>query len=141
MALGNGGLGSNGVLDTIMHADLLASLNRFYPARLTVQANTGTRRPNGEIVEAWTAVSAALTNLSGILASASAAEKRGVVLTVQSATHVLDLQGYYPAITVLHRASVATAVSGGMTIAFNIVAVKHDSQSNQTRLELEQVNH
>lgn len=141
MALGNGGLGSGGVLDTIMHADLLASLDRFYPARVTIQVTTETRRPNGEAIKTWTAVSFALTNLSGILASASAAEKRGVVLTVQSATHILDLQGYYPAIVETHRASVVTAVSGGMTVAFNIVAVKHDSQSNQTRLELEAVNH
>ena len=141
MALGNGGLGSNGVLDTIMHADLLGSLNRFYPARATIQENTGSKRPNGETVPTWTAVSAALTNISGFLASASAAEKRGVALTVQSATHVLDLQGYYPAIVVTQRAYVVTAVSGGLTVAFNIVAVKHDSQSEQTRLELEQVNH
>ena len=141
MALGNGGLGSGGVLDTIMHPELLASLNRFYPATATIQAATETRRPNGEIVNTWTAVSSALTDITGILASASAAEKRGVVLTVQSATHVLDLQGHYPAILETQRALVVTAVSGGLTVAFNIVAVKHDSQSQQTRLELEEVSH
>jgi len=141
MALGNGGLGDGGVLDTIMHPDLLASLDRFYPAAVTIQVATETRRPNGEIINTWAAVSTALTDLSGILASASAAEKRGVVLTVQTATHVLDLQGYYSAIVVTNRALVVTAVSGGLTVAFNIVAVKHDSQANQTRLELEEVSH
>jgi hypothetical protein len=141
MALGNGGLGSGGVLDTITHPELLASLDRFYPALATIQQNIGARRPNGEIIDTWTAVSSALTNITGILANASAAEKRGMALTVATATHVLDLQDYYPAILVTHRALVQTAVSGGLTVAFNIVAVKHDSQSQQTKLELEEVNH
>jgi head-tail adaptor len=141
MALGNGGLGSGGVLDTIMHPELLDSLNRFYPATVTIQVSTQTRRANGEIVNEWTAVSAALTNITGILASAAAAERRGAVLTVQTATHVLDLQGYYPDIVVTHRAVVVTAVSSGLTRTLNIVAVHHDSQSQQTKLELEEVNH
>jgi head-tail adaptor len=141
VALGNGGLGIGGILDTIIHPDLLGSLNRFYPATVTIQASAQTRQANGEIANAWTAVSTALTNITGILASAAAAEKRGTALTVQTATHVLDLQGYYPAIVVTHRAVVYTAVSGGLTRTLNIVAVNHDSQSRQTKLELEEVNH
>lgn len=140
MALGNGGLGSGGVLDTIMHPELLDSLNRFYPALVTIQESAQTRQANGEIVNEWTAVSN-LTALTAILASAAAAEKRGTALTVQTATHVLDLQGYYPDIVVTQRAVVYTAVGGGLTRTFNIVAVHHDSQSQQTKLELEEVNH
>lgn len=140
MALGNGGLGSNGVLDTIMHPDLLASLNRFYPSVATIEESTQTRRPNGEIVDEWTAVSN-LTGLHGIFAGKAAAEKRGAALTVATATHVLDLQGYFPDVVVTMRAMVYTAVSNGLATAFNIVAVVHDSQSEQTRLELEEVNH
>lgn len=137
MALGNGGLGSNGVLNTIIHPEMLASLARFYPAVATIEESTQTRRPNGEIVDEWTAVSN-LTGLRGIFAGKAAAEKRGAALTVATATHVLDLQGYYPAIVVTNR---VTAVSGSVTAAYNVVAVKHDSQSGQTRLELELVNH
>ncbi len=140
MALGNGGLGSNGVLDTIMHPDLLASLNRFYPSVVTIEESTQTRRPNGEIVSEWTAVPN-LTGLRGIFAGKNAAEKRGAALTAQTATHVLDLQGYYPDAVVTMRAMVYTAVSNGLSRAFNIVAVVHDSQSEQTRLELEEVSH
>lgn len=140
MALGNGGLGSNGVLDTIMHPDLLASLNRFYPAVATIEESTPTRRPNGEPVDVWTAVPS-MTALRGSLASKAAAEKRGAALTVATATHVLDLQGYFPDVVVTHRAMVHTAVANGLSRAFNIVAVVHDSQSQQTRLELEEVNH
>ncbi|MCA9999468.1 MAG: hypothetical protein KDE56_27080 [Anaerolineales bacterium] len=138
MALGNGGLGSNGVLDTIMHGGLLGSLSRFYPAVCTIEQSTPTKRPNGELVNVWTAV---LTGLRGSFAGAAAAEKRGVALTVQTATHVLDLQGYFPDVVVTMRAMVYTAVSNGLTIAYNIAAVVHDSHANQTRLELEQVNH
>ena len=140
MALGNGGLGSNGVLDTIMHADLLGSLNRFYPAICTIEESTEIRLPNGEPKNTWTPVSG-LTGLRGIFAGAAAAEKRGTALTVQSATHVLDFQGYYPDIVVTYRAMVQTAVSNGLSIAYNIAAVVHDSQSQQTRLELEEVKH
>jgi hypothetical protein len=140
MALGNGGLGSNGVLDTLIHADLLASLNRFYPAVVTIEESTPTRRPNGEPVDAWAAVPS-MTGLRGIFAGKGAAEKRGATLTVQTATHVLDLQGYYPDAAVTMRATVYTAVTNGLSRAFNIVAVVHDSQSQQTRLELEEVNH
>lgn len=140
MALGNGGLGSNGVLDTLVHSDLLASLARFYPAVATIEESTPTRRPNGEPVDVWTAVSN-LTGLRGIFAGKGAAEKRGATLTVQTATHVLDLQGYCPDAVVTMRAMVYTAVSNGLARPFNIVAVKHDSQSQQTRLELEEVNH
>ncbi len=140
MALGNGGLGSNGVLNTLIHPDLLASLARFYPSVVTIEESTQTRRPNGEIVDEWTAVSN-LTGLRGIFAGKAAAEKRGAALTVATATHVLDLQGYYPDIVVTHRAMVQTAVSNGLSRAYNIVAVVHDSQSQQTRLELEEVKH
>ena len=140
MALGNGGLGSNGVLDTIMHPELLASLGRFYPAVATIEESIQAKRPNGEIIDVWTAVPE-MTALRGSFAGKAAAEKRGAALTVATATHVLDLQGYYPDIVVTHRAMVQTAVSGGLSRAYNIVAVVHDSQSQQTRLELEEVNH
>lgn len=140
MALGNGGLGSGGVLDTLMHTGLLDSLNRFYPTVCTMQELTQARRPNGELVNEWTAVSG-LAGLRGNFAGAAAAEKRGAVLTVQTATHVLDLQGYYPDVVVTMRAMVYTAVINGLAKAFNIAAVVHDSQSQQTRLELEEVKH
>ena len=140
MALGNGGLGSSSALHTIMHPGLLGSLNQFFPAVATIEESTQVRRPNGEVISEWTAVPN-MTARRGILAGKAAAEKRGAALTVASATHVLDLQGYYPDVVVTHRAMVHTAVANGLSRAFNIVAVVHDSQSEQTRLELEEVNH
>ena len=140
MSLGSGGLGTGNILDGLIHPDLLDSLERVYLAVCTVQESTETKRQNGEIINEWTAVSN-LTGLRGIFAAAAAAEKRGQALTVQTATHVLDLQGYYPDAAVTMRAMMYTAVSGGISQAYNIVAVVHDSQSAQTRLELEIVSH
>lgn len=133
MSLGTGGLGSDGILNGLVHPDLLASLHRAYPATANIQVNTPTKRANGELVDVW-ANHATLINLPGLLAAAGASERRGAALTVQTATHILDLRSYQPAIEVTHR-----AVVGGTT--YNIVAVVHDSQSTMTRLELEIVNH
>lgn len=127
-------LGSGNVLDGLIHPDLLDSLHRAYPAVVNIQVNTPTKRPNGELVDNW-ANHAQLGVINGLLAAALPRnERRGPALTVQTATHVLDLRGHYPAIEVTHR-----AVIGGA--AYNIAAVVHDSQSAQTRLELEIVTH
>lgn len=131
-------LGSNSVLDTLTHPDLLTSISRAYPAVVEIQTGTATRNADGQPVTTWeTAVTA-----RGIFSVAPPlSERRRTDLTVQTATHVLDLQGYYPAVAVTQRAVVNTAVSDGISKTLNIVAVHHDSQNRQTKLELEEVNH
>lgn len=127
------GLGSDSALDSIVHPGLHAALGRFFPTSVTIQAATVTQRPNGEQVKTW---STFLAGLRGNLARTARAnmEERGTTLTTVPAEWALNLAGYYPQITVEHRALV-----GGT--AYNIAAVVHDSLSESTRLELERTTH
>lgn len=133
------GLGTNSTLDTIVHPDLHASLPRAYPSVVTIQAATETQGDDYSITSTWVNVTG-LVNIGGILAAATAAEIRLAALTNVTITHVLDLQAYYPAILVTHRALVAR-VDGETAATFNVTGVKHDSQGASTRLELEIVSH
>lgn len=139
MSLGSGGLGSAGLLDAPVHGDLLDTLTRAFPATVTIEAATETQNPDGEVVVTWTAV---YSDLRGTLSQAVgvASERQRETMTVATATHVLALAGYYPAITVRDRARVARSASDAAA-AFDVVAVRHDSQAQMTRLELETVTH
>lgn len=132
-------LGSTSVLDTIVHPQLLASLGRVYRAVVEIQQETKTRQSNGETTSTWTTVTVARGTLA--IASSVSTENRQEALTVANASHVLDLQGYYPRIELTQRAKVRTAIGYGEDLIFNITRINHDSQQRQTRLELEQVSH
>lgn len=131
------GLGSDSALDTIVHAGLHGTLGRFYPAAVTIQAATITRRPNGEPVESWGTF---LSGLYGNLArpTKDGGEARGLTNTTVNDLLALNLKGHYPTVTVNHRALVTI---GGTATVYNIAAVTHDSLSGSTRLELERVEH
>jgi hypothetical protein len=127
------GLGES-VLDTVVHPRMLQTLEDFYPSEVTIQAKTTLgRKPNGEEVIAWADVSG-LTGLRGNLADPGRTvyERRSTDLTRTTQAPGLNLAGYYPEITVLHRAIVDGT-------AWNITAVHHDSLGSVTRLELERV--
>lgn len=133
------GLGTNSVLNRIVHPDLHADLPRVYPAVVTIQAPTESQGDDYAVVQAWANVTG-LTAVRGMLAAAKAEETRRAELTGVKLTHVCDLPGYYPQITVSHRAVIARA-SGETAVTYNITGVKHDSQAASTRLELEIVSH
>jgi hypothetical protein len=113
---------------------MLQTLEDFYPSEVTIQAKTiSGRKPNGEEVVSWSDVSG-LTGIRGNLADPGRAvyERRSADLTRTTQAPGLNLDGYYPTITVAHRAIVDGA-------AWNITAVHHDSLASVTRLELERV--
>ena len=129
-------LGTNSVLDTIAHPDLLDSLERIYPATAAIQSNTPTQNADGQLIDNWTT----FLTVDGSFAidRKTADEHRLEPLTIVTRKWILDVQGYQPTITVEHQAVVT---SGLMTLTCNILRVNHDSQAQSTRLELEQVEH
>lgn len=142
MSLGTtaGGLGSGSTLTTLPHTDLLGSLTRAFPSVVDIESASETQSANGEIVYTWSAV---YSGVSGILAQNTQGNdeyRPEQMITAERATHVLDLPGYYPAITVEMRAKV-TRATGDSAVYYDIIAVRHDSQAQMTRLELETVGY
>ena len=129
-------LGTNSVLDTIAHPDLLPSLERAYPATVVIQTNTPTQNADGQLIDSWSELLTA--DCIFAMDTKVAAENRLEPLTIVTAKWRLDMQGYYPTVTVEHRAVVT---AGLVTIECNIMRVNHDSQAQSTRLELERVEH
>jgi hypothetical protein len=125
------GLGSGSALADIVHDDLLVDLAGFYPATVTIQQATITRRGNGEQVLTWGTF---LSGLRGNMARTKESENRVNSLTIIPQEWALNLTGYYPTITVEHRALIGV-------VAYNITGVTHDSLSESTRLVLERVTH
>ena len=134
-------LGTDGVLDTLAHTGLLDSISRVYRATVNIQVNTPTQAADGEEVDSWSN-HATMIDISGTLAKSGmvGTERRRMDLTVSRSTLILDLAGYYPDITDIMRVSLTTPLSGRSEI-WNIMQVLHDSQAQQTRLELEEVTH
>lgn len=132
-------LGSDSVLDALVHTGLLDSIPRAYRAVVDIQVNTPTQNQDGEEIESW-ADHSTMVNIGSTLAKSGAVgqERRRQDLTISRSTLILDLKGYYPDITDTHRANVTT---GAVTQAYNIFQVLHDSQRTYTRLELEEVSH
>ena len=134
-------LGTDSVLDTLVHTGLLDSISRAYRAEVDIQTKTVTQAPDGEEIETW-ANHATMVDLPGTLAKSGAVgqERRRTDLTVSRSTLILDLAGYYPDITDVMRVNLTTP-ENGRTEIWNILQVLHDSQARQTRLELEEVSH
>ena len=134
-------LGTNSVLDTLVHDSLLDSIPRAYQAVVDVQVESVTQNADGEEVITWVD-HATMVNLNGTLAKSGAVgmEKRRTDLTISRSTLILNLAGYYPDITDEMRAYVTTPLNGRVQ-PFNIMQVLHDSQNTYTRLELEEASH
>jgi hypothetical protein len=125
------GLGSESVLNSIVHPSLHAALPKFYPTVAAIQAATVTQKANGEEVMTWATF---LRDLTGNMAQRFASETRGGAMTRVPIGWALNLAGHYPTITVQHRA----VIDG---VDYNITAITHDSLSASTRLELERTVH
>ena len=126
------GLGDGSVLDGLVHPALFEALPRFYPTLVEVQAETRTRRPNGEVATTWETTLVAYGNLAR--AERAQGESREPTQTVVSAAWVLSLDGHYPQIEVEQR-----VVAKGQV--FNVSRVIHDSVDGSTQLELEETRH
>lgn len=124
------GLGTDSALNSLVHADMLGDLPKFYVTLGEIQAATETRRPNGEISRSW----ATAWVVTGNLAERTALEMRDGIMTRVTIGKAFNLGGYYSGITLAHR-----VVADYET--YNITAVTHDSLSKSTRLELELVEH
>ena len=134
-------LGTNSVLDTLVHNSLLDSIQRAYQAIVSIQVETVTQAADGEEIIVWVN-HATMVNLNGTLSKSGAvgSERRRTDLTVSRSTLILDLAGYYPDITDEMRAYVTTPKNGRVQ-PFNIMQVLHASQNTYTRLEIEEVAH
>lgn len=135
-------LGTDSALNKIPHPRLMQSLPRAFPAWVTVQEAIEVQGDDYAIEETWADVPhlrAMRGTLATVRQSAGDETQRADVTEVE-ATHTLSLPGYFPEITVTHRARVARA-QGESGQLFDILSVTHDSQATQTRLELEEVSY
>lgn len=124
------GLGSDSVLDAIVHPDRLRSLRRFFVTPVVVQRPTVTPAANGEQVTTWATVIAT----QGNMAPRPMMERRGTDKTTVPGGWSLNLKGHYPTILKTDR----VLVDG---VAYNIADVVHDSLGQSTRLDLERTTH
>lgn len=124
------GLGTDSALDTIVHAGLHAALPKFYPTVVAIQARTAVQAANGELTYTWQTFTSAMGNFAD--PDRMAQEQRGADMTRITTQPALNLDGYYPTITVAHRVMVNAT-------AYNIAGISHDSVGGSTRLQLERV--
>lgn len=117
-------------LERLVHPELHELLEKFYPTSVTIQTAIETQKANGEVVRTWVDW---LINLTGNFAMTRGSEVRGTTMTTVLKGRALNLAGYYPEILVTHRA----VVQG---VPYNILSVTHDSLSESTRLDLEEVS-
>lgn len=132
------GLGSTSPLSKVVHPQLLASLPQFYPAVVTIRENNPVKRADNSRRDVWTDIES-LKGLRGTLAinTQGNRERRLDTMTEHQANWILDLQGYYPAITDRHQAVIITA--NDEEVIYRITSVKADSHTTMTRLELDEV--
>lgn len=118
---------------SIIDSRMLGRLaTKFYPSSVTMQTRTDTRDSYGQPIPSWANV-VALTSLPCRIAAISADEQPGPNKTLVTATHSINLAGYYSTITVLMRAVVSA-------VNYDIIAVEHDSEHVTTRLRVKLVS-
>lgn len=116
----------------LFRTNMLDALGTFFPAVCTVQSATLARDAYGQPLETWVDV-ADLTDLRGQLAPATEDKLRQFGLTLERTTHILHLQGHYPAITPDMRVQVAGDTED---TSYTIRGVRHDSHGLHTYLGL-----
>jgi len=94
----------------LINPRLFTSLPEFvYPARCTIQAATETPGPTGQMVPTWADL-VGHVNIPARVSPATGSERKAQNQIYTTATHVIALAGYYPAITSKHRAVVSGQV-------------------------------
>jgi len=115
-----------------MHPSLLARLTtHFYPSTVTIQQYTPARDTDGAEIKAWADV-AGLVDLACSRAAQGGNEQRRPDGTIAISPWRVAITGYYVDIVPKMR-----AVLGGVN--YDILAVQHDSQSDQTYLVMETI--
>lgn len=123
------------VLTSIVHPLIPETLGPVFPSLCTIQEVVETQAANGEIVRTWTDRED-VKAVACIFATAAHDETRLADYTSVRLDQVCDLVGFYPQIQVGDRAQIVFANQS--PTAWNITGVKFDSQSEYTRLEVEQ---
>lgn len=113
----------------IVHPDMLANLTGFYASTCTIQQATVTQNAVYEDVETWANLH---VGVACAVAPASGGEVKRPDQTYVSATHMVNLAGYYPTVTERMR----VLVNG---LVLDILLVVHDSHQKTTRLTCEVV--
>ena len=114
----------------VMHSLLLSRLtDHFYPSTVTIQQYTATQDTDGAEVKTWANV-AGHVDLACSRAAQGGDEQRRPDGTIAVSPWRVAITGYYASITPKMR-----AVLGGVN--YDILAVQHDSQSDQTYLVME----
>lgn len=115
---------------SLVHPRLRSSLNpRFFNAECTIYELSDQRSPVGQPTPTL------IVHLEAIpcrIATASGSERRQPAQTIATHSHRIVLNSYAPTITPAMRAEV-----GG--VAYDIVAVEHDSERIMTYLNVFQV--
>lgn len=112
---------------SIVSGKLLGALPGFFPAKVTIQKDTGAARTaTGGTTASWTNV-ADHVDIDGAIAPVAADERREPGTTFADVTHRILLEGHYPDITERMR-----AVAGGIT--YQIMGVEHDQTQTLTAL-------
>jgi len=111
---------------------LLADLAAFFVSLCTIQQASTTRDGYGQPASTWTTLTADIDCRVAPITSSRRGESRRAGMTVTTATHVVALAGYYPAVTAAMQ-----AVIGNVT--YNILDVTHDGSSVYTTLLVERL--
>lgn len=113
----------------IVHPNMLTNLAGFYTSSCTIQQATVTQNVVYEDVEAWANLH---VGVPCAVAPPSGGEVKLSDQTYVTATHMVNLAGYYPTITERMR----VLVNG---LILDILLVTHDSHQKTTRLTCEVV--
>jgi len=113
----------------IVHPGMLTNLADFYASSCTIQQPTRTQNAVKEDIEAWANLH---VGIPCAVAPPSGGEVKLSDQTYVSATHIVNLAGYYPTVTERMRVLV-----NGLTL--DILLVTHDSHQKTTRLTCEVV--
>ena len=116
----------------VMHSLLLSRLTpHFYPSTVTIQQYTAIQDTDGAEIKTWANL-AGHVDLACSRAAQGGNEQQRPDGTIAIAPWRIAITGNYPTVTPKMRAVLAT-------INYDILAVQHDSQSDQTYLVVEVV--
>ena len=117
----------------IVHPDMLERVQpNFYPSLCTIQTATAVDDPFGETTLTWADLAAHI-DIPCRIAPADSREMRNADQVYTSATHKVNLNGYYPAIAAGHQTIVDD-------VTYSIEGPpQHDGNRKMTRLMVRKV--
>jgi hypothetical protein len=116
---------------TIVHSRLFTTLKNFYPSTCAIQEGTETLDGAGQTLTSW-ANKSGHTAIACRVSPSGGTERKTPTQIWSVATHVIELGGNYPLVTVKMRALVSS-------VYYDILLVEHDGNVGSTRLVCEVV--